>query len=231
MDLLVVFAVLAALALGALLGLLLSSRRAARENPEISALGGRLAQMAESQSAVQSAIVERLQTQERVVIKAVDEAFPSGDPVWTTEVDLVGNSMGGLVARYATDPTTGDRAVRAAALYGIGTPFLGADIAEVFVLNDMVRDMQPGSSFLANLNDPTRQYGYVLVPYTRSDDTYVGAANTAPPGEVPWWVPAEPFQSGHLTSYGDHRIMADIARRLRGEPPYTTEPRAPLPSK
>jgi len=37
------------------------------------ALAGRLAQMAESQNATQNTIVERLQTQERVVIKAVDE--------------------------------------------------------------------------------------------------------------------------------------------------------------
>src|SRR3546814_14855665 len=44
-----------------------------RESPEIAALAGRLAQMAESQNAVQSAIIERLQAQERVVVKTVDE--------------------------------------------------------------------------------------------------------------------------------------------------------------
>jgi DNA recombination protein RmuC len=75
MDLLVVIAVAAALAVGALLGLLL--RRPAppqpQESPAIAALSGRLAQMAESQSAVQTAIVERLQAQERVVVKTVDE--------------------------------------------------------------------------------------------------------------------------------------------------------------
>lgn len=75
MDLLVVALVVAALAVGALLGLLLRRQPAAgpQESPEIAALAGRLAQMAESQNAVQSAIVERLQAQERVVVKTVDE--------------------------------------------------------------------------------------------------------------------------------------------------------------
>jgi pimeloyl-ACP methyl ester carboxylesterase len=37
----------------------------------------------------------------RKVIAAVDGAFPGADPLWTTEVDVVGVSMGGLVARHA----------------------------------------------------------------------------------------------------------------------------------
>src|SRR3546814_10063771 len=72
MDPLIVVAVVAALAVGAFLGLLLR-RQAPRESPEIAALTGRLSQMAESQTAVQNAIIERLQAQERVVVKTVDE--------------------------------------------------------------------------------------------------------------------------------------------------------------
>jgi len=77
MDLPILIAIaVTALALGALLALLLRrppAPPAPQESPEIAALAGRLAQMAESQNAVQNAIVERLQAQERVVIKAVDE--------------------------------------------------------------------------------------------------------------------------------------------------------------
>lgn len=75
MDLLIVVAVAAALAVGALLGLLLRrpAAPAQQDHPEIAALAGRLSQMAESQTAVQNAIVERLQAQERVVVKTVDE--------------------------------------------------------------------------------------------------------------------------------------------------------------
>src|SRR3546814_6736178 len=72
MDLLIVVAVVAALAVGAFLGLLLR-RQAPRGSPEIAALTGRLSQLAESQTAVQNAIIERLQAQERVVVKTVDE--------------------------------------------------------------------------------------------------------------------------------------------------------------
>jgi len=77
MDLVtLIVAVVAALAVGAVVGLLLRRQPAPeqpRENPELAALAGRLAQMAESQNAVQNTIVERLQAQERVVIKTVDE--------------------------------------------------------------------------------------------------------------------------------------------------------------
>ena len=38
------------------------------------------------------------------VIRAVDRAYGTVDPVWTTEVDVVAVSMGGLVARYAAAP-------------------------------------------------------------------------------------------------------------------------------
>src|SRR5438132_3580705 len=38
------------------------------------------------------------------IIAAVDKACPSSDPQWTTEVDVVGLSLGGLAARYAACP-------------------------------------------------------------------------------------------------------------------------------
>jgi len=77
MDLVtLIVAIAAALAVGAVFGLLLRRRpvpQGPQENPELAALTGRLAQMAESQTAVQNVIIERLQAQERVVIKTVDE--------------------------------------------------------------------------------------------------------------------------------------------------------------
>jgi DNA recombination protein RmuC len=74
MDLIIVVAIaIAALAVGALAGLLLRHQPPVRDSGEMANLAGRLAQMAESQNAVQSVIVERLQAQERVVVKTVDE--------------------------------------------------------------------------------------------------------------------------------------------------------------
>jgi hypothetical protein len=42
-------------------------------------------------------------------------------------------------------------------------------------------------------------------------------------------VPGKPFQDAHLMAMADPRIIADVARRLRGEPPLTSDPPEPLP--
>lgn len=96
MDLLIVVAaVVAALVVGAVVGLFLRRAPAAEENQAFAMLGGRLAQMAESQNAVQSAIVERLQAQERVVVKAVDERLQGFSK-------LVGDRLTDSTAKHQT---------------------------------------------------------------------------------------------------------------------------------
>lgn len=174
--------------------------------------------------------VESMAEARQRVMDAVEAAWPSGDPVWSVEVDVVANSMGGLVAASASDPSAGERALRIQRLFTIGTPFLGADAARLPTSNPVILSMRAGSDFLRRTTPPGRCLECELIPYTRSDDQLVGAANTAPPGVTPWWVPAEFFQSGHITAYKDPRIVADVARRLRGEAPFTREPRTPLPS-
>jgi hypothetical protein len=165
----------------------------------------------------------------RMLIESVDAQFPGTDPARTVEVDVVANSMGGVIARYAADPSVGDRYLWVARLFTISAPHRGAQMANVPFANELVVDMRPGSEFLEGLNERNRDPDYELIPYARIGDTWVGEENTAPPGEVPWWVPNRAFEPAHLTAYGDPRIIADILRRLRGETPYTTEPRAPWP--
>ncbi len=70
---------------------------------------------------------------------------------------------------------------------------------------------------------------YELIPYARLCDHVVHANNTAPPGYTPWWVPAILFEDSHVLAVKDPRILTDILRRLRGEPPVTVPPPAPLP--
>ena len=48
-------------------------------------------------------------------------------------------------------------------------------------------------------------------------------------GQRVWWVANDPLQSAHLGAFTDPRILADIARRLRDESPYTTYPPDHLP--
>lgn len=166
----------------------------------------------------------------QILIDAVDKAFPGPDAARTVEVDVVANSMGGVIARYAADPSVGDRYLWVARLFTISAPHRGANMANVPFANELMVDMRPGSEFLIGLNERNKDPDYELIPYARIGDTWVGEQNTAPPGQVPWWVPNRAFEPAHLTAYGDPRILADILRRLRGETPYTTEPRAPWPS-
>ncbi len=63
----------------------------------------------------------------RKVIDLVRDDLPGGSERYTAEVDAIGVSMGGLVARYAARPVTGStRQMRLARLFTIATPNRGA---------------------------------------------------------------------------------------------------------
>ncbi len=162
------------------------------------------------------------------LLDAVEAALPSTDPEWTTEVDVVAVSMGGLVSRYAATPGNDHRRrLRIARLMTISTPHRGADWAAMPTIESRVVDMRSGSAFLCTLDDA--EQCYEVLPYCRLHDWIVGCANAAPPGRTAWWVQNQPFQFGHLDAHKDPRILADISRRLRGEEPYATLPAADLP--
>lgn len=179
----------------------------------------------------------------RKLIDAVDREFPTEDPDQTTEVDVVAFSMGGLVARWAAAERPGNsqsdnqsdtssqsisnnRRLHIARLFTISTPHRGATLAWVPTFDQRVIDMRKDSAFLAGLNSQERNYE--IVPYARLGDAVVGAENSAPPGRDPWWL-AKPFTLSHLLAGYDVRILTDIARRLRGETPFSTEPAAAFP--
>ncbi len=166
------------------------------------------------------------------VIQAVDRAFGDETPDVgeTLEVDVIGFSMGGLVARYAAaERTDGRRRLRIRRLFTIGTPHRGADMAELGTFERRASDMRCGSALLALLNQHVPAHEYEMYCYVRLGDLIVGADNTSPPGEHPWWVPNRPFEGAHHDAFRDPRIIADIARHLRGETPFIRLPAAPLP--
>ncbi len=168
----------------------------------------------------------------RKVIAAVDKAFPSTDPQWTTEVDVIGASLGGLVARYAAAPCRDadhPRRLHIARLFTIASPHSGAKLAKLAALNQIQADMRPGSEFLHYLAQCDVSAGYELYPYARLKDNLVGEQYASPPGVNPLWLPTGLFEGGHSGAWHDPRILADIARRLRGEPPFSTTPASPLP--
>lgn len=172
------------------------------------------------------------------VIERVQARFPSDDPARTVAVDVIGVSMGGLIARdaaIASDDHHAGRVLRIERLFTIATPHRGADLAHLPTIDSRVVGMRPGSEFLLRLHEAAMAEAasggaYPIVAYTRLDDEIVGEANTIPPRGELFWVPNEAWQFSHLQAQRDDRILADIARRLRGETPLTFSPAAALPS-
>ena len=172
----------------------------------------------------------------RRIIASTDRAFPTDDPNSTTEVDVIAVSMGGLAARYAAAPVPpgGDgeprRRLRIARLFTISSPHRGANLADLPTFHRLACQMRRGSDFLADLRDAEAEApAYPIYPYVRLGDFVVGQRNAAPFGRAAWWVPTPFLQEPHLLAPDDPRIIADIARRLRGEEPFTRDPPAPLP--
>ena len=157
-------------------------------------------------------------------VRKIEERWPSDDPERTVEVDVVGISMGGLVARRAW--ASGGRAdgstrkkLRIARLFTIGTPHRGACLAETLAPDKPARQMRAGSQLLTALDLADADRDYELICYARTNDEIVGARRCAPEGESPYWVHG-PWLFSHLTIARDWRIAVDIARRLRGEAPF-----------
>ena len=169
----------------------------------------------------------------RRVVDEIDRRFPSDDSGATREVDVVAISMGGLVARYAAAPPPGapGKRLRIARLFTISSPHRGAEMAALpAVLGQTQLDMRRHSPFLRDLaRRESSAAPYAVIPYARLGDTVVGERNAAPEGMTPIWVPNILLEGAHLMAFSDPRIVADIARRLRGEPSYVVEPAEPLP--
>ncbi|MET9620946.1 MULTISPECIES: alpha/beta fold hydrolase [unclassified Streptomyces] len=68
------------------------------------------------------------------------------------EVDLVGHSLGGLIARYYVQRLGGDARVRT--LVTLGTPHAGTTVAPLASAHPLVRQMRPGSEVLRELAEP-----------------------------------------------------------------------------
>lgn len=182
------------------------------------------------------------------LIEQVRDRFPGPDAGQTVEVDVVAFSMGGLVARHAATSRVdgeGEPLPRLTIhrLYTISTPHRGAALAGPLMPDPRVGDMRAGSAFLTRLDEARggvrdgarREETYPIIAYVRLDDPVVGSANAAPAGQGEgegggvYWVGSQPFTLWHTGAAGDPRILADIARRVRGEPPLTADQPAPLP--
>lgn len=164
------------------------------------------------------------------VIDAVERRFPSDDPSRTVEVDVIGLSMGGVVARYAALPPDDKhkRQLRINRLFTVSSPLCGSELAQrVPAVHPLIYPLRPGSRMLAQIN--STKPAYAIFPYVLLNDHVIGLPNAAPPGQVAWWLSSPPLGTPHFCALFDSRITADIARRLRDEPALATAPRSPLP--
>jgi hypothetical protein len=92
----------------------------------------------------------------------------------------------------------------------------------------MQRELRPSSTFLPRL--AAARHNCDVHPYVRLHDTLVGPEHSAPPGRAPWWLDKPPTETAHVHLMIDPRIITELGRHLRGEPPYTTSPPTPLPA-
>ncbi|MFF3909130.1 lipase family alpha/beta hydrolase [Streptomyces sp. NPDC001848] len=68
------------------------------------------------------------------------------------QVDIVGHSLGGLIARYYVQRLGGDLRVRR--LVTLGTPHSGTRVAPLANAHPIVRQMRPGSELIEELHEP-----------------------------------------------------------------------------
>jgi pimeloyl-ACP methyl ester carboxylesterase len=145
------------------------------------------------------------------------------------EFDVVGISMGGLIARmlaseeYAREH--GLRRLRLKNLFTMATPHLGAKIAKHVHVDKAATEMQIGSPRLAWLNALPRDYG--LHCYAILNDITVGAKQTALDRDHPMWVRGTPLFSHSLIT--EHPLVVlDVAARLANLPGVLDK--SPVPS-
>jgi hypothetical protein len=167
------------------------------------------------------------------VIETIDRRFPNQRNLdRTAEVDVIGQSMGGLIALYsAVDLKDGSSRLNARRIFTLSSPLQGAKLAinAPLTLTNMHRDLRPDSPLYRKLTQ--MQFDGDLFSYTGLNDNIVGEQFASAPGRGVWWVDTPAIGSAHLRGIMDDRVLADVARRLRGETPYAIEPPAPLPER
>ncbi|MEU9031518.1 alpha/beta fold hydrolase [Streptomyces sp. NPDC048383] len=92
-------------------------------------------------------------------------------------VDLVGHSLGGLVARYYVQRLGGDARVRT--LVTLGTPHAGTRVAPFMDAHPLVRQMRPESEVLTELRAPSPGCRTRCVAFWSEFDTLMAPTGTA----------------------------------------------------
>nr|WP_229891002.1 alpha/beta fold hydrolase [Streptomyces mashuensis] len=92
-------------------------------------------------------------------------------------VDMVGHSLGGLVARYYVQRMGGDARVRT--LVTLGTPHGGTRVAPPASLHPLVRQMRPDSDVIAELAEPAPHCATQFIAFWSDLDQIMVPVQTA----------------------------------------------------
>ncbi|MGW7575228.1 esterase/lipase family protein [Streptomyces sp. NPDC054765] len=92
-------------------------------------------------------------------------------------VDLVGHSLGGLIARYYVQRLGGDTRVRT--VVTLGTPHSGTRFAPLMSAHPIVRQMRPDSEVIAELSLPAPNCRTQFVAFWSEEDQVMVPATTA----------------------------------------------------
>ncbi|MER5733198.1 alpha/beta fold hydrolase [Streptomyces sp. NPDC002138] len=139
-------------------------------------------------------------------------------------VDLVGHSLGGLIARYYVQRLGGDTRIRT--LVTLGTPHTGTRVAPRAGAHPVIRQIRPGSSVMAELAAPAPGCRTRFVAFWSEFDQLMVPVETARLEHPD--LRAENIQVtgiGHLALTTHPAVIAAVHRALDG--PARLAPAAP----
>jgi pimeloyl-ACP methyl ester carboxylesterase len=125
------------------------------------------------------------------------------------QVDIIGHSMGGVVARYFVALGGGDGAVHR--LITIGSPHGGADVARVGI-GHANRELFVGSKLITRLAAAPRPQLTRMTTILSESDAMVPAAMQA---EIPGAERIVYRDLGHVAMLGSRRVAREIISRLK----------------
>ncbi|MHC5112532.1 MAG: lipase family protein [Planctomycetota bacterium] len=169
----------------------------------------------------------------RTIQRVLEAAGPVDANGYTPEVDVIGISMGGTVARDAACPPREDgtddpHRLKIDTFYGISVPHQGLRLGVLGFYNRMAREMFSDSETNNRIQKYFEPGDYRIEDYGRLGDPWVGVENATVSGQTIRWLPNTGIGQAHL-GFKDPRIVADIVKRIRGEEPFSTDPAAPIP--
>jgi pimeloyl-ACP methyl ester carboxylesterase len=141
---------------------------------------------------------------------------------WNHEpVDVVGISMGGIVARLLA----ADHGLKVQRLFTLASPHQGAIITRWIKPDPAAYELAPGSPLLTRLDTCLPASIPELTCYALLRDWLVGAQQTAPAGHTSLWLDVDRIIArpiSHFSITSDRRIVGDLALRLMNQTPWSS---------